>query len=288
MAVASLYGWAIKISWLGADHTYVTSSDGGVWPCWGRSSGGRKIAAGTGSSRQANCISQTSSHAGIIYGVTGVCHQTSNRILYPSRKLVSRARGYWASLILYGTYGTNGLAPLLEWEARKARCAKVAGTLGAKKKPLTPKLAAMSARPAAAEEVGLQSYVEKVVGMYEQQTRSITLAAVPKAERIDLLARELELMADFRLGAERDSKKIRSLQRLQADLLKEKDDLDQGLIGKDLTAEDYARKVNRLVSDLLKRGAAELGKESYTRLFGVAPDVVFQLVDPRILARHHK
>ena len=95
--MATLTGYAVKISWLGADHTYVRSSVGNKWGCWGRDSGGKAICSGSGSASVANCISQPWSTAGLVYGVTGVCHQTANRILYPARAIVSKASGYWAS-----------------------------------------------------------------------------------------------------------------------------------------------------------------------------------------------
>ncbi len=63
-------------------HTYVRSSCGASWGCWGGSTGGVRVCNGTGSSKEADCISQRG--AGILYGVNGVCHQTANRILSPA------------------------------------------------------------------------------------------------------------------------------------------------------------------------------------------------------------
>ena len=49
MGSGRLIGFAIKDSVLPLiDHTYVTSSEGHVWPCFGRSKGGRKICEGDG------------------------------------------------------------------------------------------------------------------------------------------------------------------------------------------------------------------------------------------------
>lgn len=107
MPTGTLTGYALKIPLLPAEHTYVKSSDGHVWPCWGRSSGGRPICAGTGNTAQADCLSRPNSKAGIHYGKTGVCHQTANRILCVTRskETVSRAKGYPASVFAWGTYG---------------------------------------------------------------------------------------------------------------------------------------------------------------------------------------
>jgi hypothetical protein len=107
MPVGTLIGYALKIPLLRAEHTYIESSHGHVWGCWGRSAGGRPICVGTGNTDQADCLSRPNSEAGIIYGVTGVCHQTANRILYPSAQTVSGASGYRGSIFAWGTYGRD-------------------------------------------------------------------------------------------------------------------------------------------------------------------------------------
>lgn len=285
--MAGLYGWAIKISWLGADHTYVTDGDGGVWGCWGRSSGGRKMCSGAGSSKRANCLSQSSSHAGIIYGVTGVCHQTANRILYPARVVVSRASGYWASVTMYGTYGTHNVASLIEWEARKARCNKVSGDLGLKALAVAPKAGAKAIKEPAPEP-GIKAYLDKVDAIYVKQAGEMKMSALPVAKKTKFLAQELELMADYRLGAAKDLKKITALQKFQGSILHEKEGLDEALIGKDISAGEYAQKVNGLMAKFMKESGAQLGREAHTKMFGMAPDAVFQIVDAKILAKYHK
>jgi hypothetical protein len=107
MPLGVLRGYALKmnIPVFAPDHTYVASTHGHLWRCWGRSSGGTQICAGNANTAQADCLSQPNSEAGINYGVTGVCHQTANRILYPSGQTVSRAHGYRGSVFAWGTYG---------------------------------------------------------------------------------------------------------------------------------------------------------------------------------------
>ena len=107
MPIGRLNGYGIKVKGLPADHTYVTSSNGHVWPCWGRSAGGSLICNGQGNTDQADCLSQPNSKAGIIYGGTGVCHQTANRILLPAGIYVSAAAGYRTSLFAWGAYGRD-------------------------------------------------------------------------------------------------------------------------------------------------------------------------------------
>lgn len=151
----TLYGWANPIGGDGsllrhADHTMVTSYAGPsacappslYWFSWGSchatgpGSTARLIAQAPVDLDVARCLCEPDvesyqyaagvpAHGGIdYYGVTGVCHQLSNRILAAASSTtaepltVSDAHGYWVSRYLYGTYGTN----TDEWAARKSRC----------------------------------------------------------------------------------------------------------------------------------------------------------------------
>lgn len=51
------------------------------------------------------CLACEDGSAGINYLVSGVCHQAANRILYPARVIVSKAKGYTISSSIYGDYG---------------------------------------------------------------------------------------------------------------------------------------------------------------------------------------
>jgi len=119
-----LHGYALPSQAAVGDHTYVTSDDGLVWPCWGRSTGGEQICGAKGDSEVANCLSQPMSHAGIVYLVTGVCHQTANRILYPADRVVDRAGGYRISISIWALWGLGLNADIdrrCPWGARGRR-----------------------------------------------------------------------------------------------------------------------------------------------------------------------
>lgn len=103
-------GFAIPVDGLTfLDHTYVhiEKEDQSLikYGCWGRADDGRQICEGTGDVADAEMIATPSGLAGIVYGVTGVCHQTANRILYPAQVTVMQAGGYAISSAIYGTYG---------------------------------------------------------------------------------------------------------------------------------------------------------------------------------------
>lgn len=90
MPQGTLYGFAMPAQmWPRADHTYVTSSDGGAWGCYGRCTGGTLICSGNGNTAVANCLARPNAQAGIVYGINGLCHQMSNRILYPAGQMHS-------------------------------------------------------------------------------------------------------------------------------------------------------------------------------------------------------
>jgi hypothetical protein len=143
------------------DHTWVTTYDNRLtpycpigdvvahgesyWYCWGDfhvhghdpHGGPGALGSAAGDRAIATCIAQpnveTKSHKpaqGTIfrYGRDGVCHQLANQVLYATRRpgiaplTVDKARGYWLSSFLYGTYGVDDAA----WRAKLASCS-VAG-----------------------------------------------------------------------------------------------------------------------------------------------------------------
>ncbi len=122
MPIGKLIGYAapvqapisklLKILGKNADHTYVISSNGDVYPCHGGSNGGVIVCSGPGNTDQAKCLAQKDLKAGILYGITGVCHQTANRILTPCGQIVSKAVGYRTSSFAWGDYGIDLISGL--------------------------------------------------------------------------------------------------------------------------------------------------------------------------------
>ncbi|CAN5492826.1 hypothetical protein BH11PLA2_BH11PLA2_22520 [soil metagenome] len=129
--MATLEGWAIETDYLfldhvpgGADHTYVVSSEGTRFECGGRNQGGRLIVSGQGSHKLAKALSRNN-YGGMVYGLTGVCHQEANRVLYPCGRNVHRAKGAGWSYTVYGIYGK----PHEAWLAWKTECEIETGTI---------------------------------------------------------------------------------------------------------------------------------------------------------------
>ena len=155
---STLFAWATPAFFEGSpvDHTWVTNYDNRVdshrniqevvrsgalyWFCWGdfHSRGGAPQSADgllrstPGDAGLAQCLvkpnadsSIDSGGCGVIfdYGFDGVCHQLANQVLYAAVKsgqpvTVEGARGYTASVFLYGQYGHQQSA----WLHRIASC----------------------------------------------------------------------------------------------------------------------------------------------------------------------
>ena len=107
MPIGTLTGYAIRMIGLPWDHTYVTSTHGHAWGCHGRNAGGLSVCSGDAIIQFAECLADADGEAGIDYGITGLCHQIANRILYPSGKTVISARGARLSVVVYGLYGLD-------------------------------------------------------------------------------------------------------------------------------------------------------------------------------------
>ncbi|MEW9805509.1 hypothetical protein ABUE31_05870 [Mesorhizobium sp. ZMM04-5] len=160
MAGITLFAWATPafISGSPVDHTWVTTYDNrqhsyanaaavaaagkDYWFCWGsyHAAGGTPgnptgaLGSQAGNLALARCLVQSNADSRsapaargtiYVYGVDGVCHQLANQVLYATsgRKLtVNRARGYFASSFLYGTYGLQHAA----WASKIAGCATTA------------------------------------------------------------------------------------------------------------------------------------------------------------------
>jgi hypothetical protein len=64
------------------------------------------------------------------YGRDGVCHQLSNQILWATGRggatpaTVNKARGYWLSIAIFGTYGKQHAA----WASKKIQCSTQGGS----------------------------------------------------------------------------------------------------------------------------------------------------------------
>jgi hypothetical protein len=185
---------------------------------------------------------------GIYYGVTGVCHQIANRVLFATSFhpdghhqpiTVCGARNYLATLIGFdGPYGST----IAEWEERVAHCmimADIAVTRDEENRPVLPG--------------GPMDNLESVV--------------------------------KDRLGDEYDADKAVDISIMQRAFARDRELLIQQIETRALTARQYAREFNALLTKYLVQIESILGPENYRRAFdGVPPDA--PVVDPDTVERY--
>ena len=274
--MVTLEGWCQDIDNLAdvADHTYVYCPEQNVyWGCWGGHSApdARRVCQGQGNFARANCISRPHSQAGILYGVNGVCHQTANRILFPAGVIISGAKFYWLSVLLYGTYGTVGLSHI-EWDIRLRRC------LGIETFALMP-----PDGRAQSEDDAERHYLDRVRALYREATiDQLRLVDQPEAQS-NILSREMALMVEYRMGPDLEDDVVSHTNTLHSQLQAERADIEQGLHDGKLTGVQFAEKSHNMLGTTLRSLAEKLGPEKYERLLGITPDQTPVIVRPDII-----
>ncbi len=233
------------------DHTYVISSCGLRWGCNGGWTGGQKVCSGTGSSIIADCLSQPQSLAGINCGVTGVCHQMSNRILHPTGGLtVAGCRGYQLSHFAYGVYGRGS------WTSRQACYA--AGT-------------ALAGTGGGSEGVSMTSKLAYDRAVADAHARGTSEDAVRFAE--------LEALTRSELAEPLDHETLTALFGIQTMLHDSQQALADALESGELHREAYLAQVYALLRSSLDRCQALIGPERTFALFGEAVEDPEGLID---------
>jgi hypothetical protein len=245
---ATLQGWAIAaITTPWWDHTYVTSTCGLKWGCFGRDAGGNGLSAAVGSSIVADCLSQTNSEAGIDYLKTGVCHQAANRILHPANVTVAGARGYQTWAYRFGPYG----------------------------KPPWPQL--LTCYPPGALRGGggmtAQSNQSERISVYNAKVTAIPKPAGDPMETGRLA--ELAALIEMKIGPVEEPILLEMF-RIQTDLQSADSRAALLLDIGEISPEQYLDRLNEHMRLAMERNRQVLGKEKFDAFFGYAvinPDV---------------
>lgn len=269
-----LEGWAIPVEKEGplahADHTYVRSSDGKQWGCWGRGTGGRKICEGKGDSKKANCLSQPAGVALIVYAVTGVCHQTANRILRPARKTVSKAQAYAASWALYGAYGGSNRVFDPAWKAHEAIC----GIWDWKPDPVYLPEAPERDRCFEALHIAHSTMAKAV-----RDNKATVSEAVDEIRRL-----EIEALVSSRIAGGIAPNKLISISSSRADMLAELEPALLAMAGPESVSAS-AERANELLNVFLSSATEALDPNEYRALFDVDPGTTVVVAEPEIVSK---
>jgi hypothetical protein len=94
------------------DHVAVATSSGSQWGCFGRTqaeeaSTAKPIVKASGDELWAREIAGKDGHAGIDFGVTGICHHCANRIALPANIDSRDAPGNEIATPIFGRYGLD-------------------------------------------------------------------------------------------------------------------------------------------------------------------------------------
>lgn len=221
-------------------HTYVKSSCGAAWGCWGGTTGGTSICAGTGSSIQADCI-DGKDDAGIIYYITGVCHQIANRILFPAGIILPDAAypDIRSSYFLYNEWGQNlpGRPPFYQWPNRANICATSGPPSGSARSSF-PRLSGSGPM-----SFGMQG------GQKDRRAR-------------------VSKLVEAGLGHSVNAEICDALAEMQAVLQARQVELAQLLMTKEISKEKYIRELDEAMKIASDAGEQILGFEGFHKVFG--------------------
>ena len=256
MASAVLSGYAVpalRVRWW--DHTYVKSSDGYSWGCFGRDTAGMLLADAVSDSAVADCLAKPiqlpTIYAGIRYGLTGVCHQAANRILYVSGITVAKARGYGFSVATWGTYG-RGIWP------ERDQCLKLAAAV---QTPALPK----------GDEPDMPSKIPPFISGDNRNTRRA----------------ELQALVDSSLGPSYDRNKIAIIADLQEQLHQEQDKLVNQLDRQFINRRQYLEQFNAMLHRIYSQSEKVLGSQDFEKLFGAPLNQIEHMIDPDVFLSTH-
>ena len=230
--------------------------------------GGNQICAGKGQSWKANCLSKPYGKAMIVYGITGVCHQTANRILRPSRKTVSDAKAYAASWALYGAYGGSSRIIDPIWITQKVKCR------------------VLSLKPDPVYLDGeTENYFESIDAAHSNMASEIRKNRASEEELMNDLAEvELRALIDSRLDHSIVDTKIKSIVNSRVELISEIDSELKSVIDLD-SFSSAADKTNKMLNNFLDSVSNVLSPEEYKSIFDVEPGTEIFVVNEGILKK---
>jgi hypothetical protein len=206
----------------------------------------------------------------IVYAITGVCHQTANRILRPSRKTVHKAQAYAASWALYGTYGGINGAFDPAWKGHEAICG------------------IWDWRPDPAylpEDPERDHHFEALHIIRSNMAKALHDRSATVSEAVDEVRRsELEAVARSRIEDGLAPNKLVSIHRSRADMLAELEPALMAMAGPE-SVTDSAERANRLLNDFLASTAQILEADEFKAIFDVDPGTTVIVAEPKIASR---
>jgi hypothetical protein len=207
----------------------------------------------------AKCLACHDGRAGIDYGVTGVCFQIANRILWPAAVLVEQAMGYNRMFRHFCHFGSDlGDEPF--WPERN-RCL---------------------------DEFGGQALGEEAARWFTNGLREPEAAYVMQSDRfVDQAVQRMNLLLDRALAGRLDPGVRARVEQIVAATARRQRELVLALERGEIAPQVYLDQFNQLVADDFHRIDAVLGRDAFIAVFGEPPDVAANIIDPEAFAAAH-
>lgn len=222
---------------------------------------------------------------GVLYLISGVCHQMANRVLFAGfGSPIMYPNVSFVTYILWGHYGNPGGNPGtsivdLDWFTYLAMCKyKIA-------QPQAGILKDTAALTQAKNEIHDQLLT--TAGNIKQNDPVLASTIefeVNNAGDKNIESNRMVNLIQVTFGPQYDSTKTNNILSAHKNFMNFKNQYDQGLLQKNITPDKYALDVNQQFSDLLEKFYQELGDADYQKLLRAGYDDKYVLVNPDILA----
>jgi hypothetical protein len=264
------------------DHVYVESDDGYNWGCFGRDRGSTsRLNSADGNSALADCLSKPIDpayrpapiYAGLRYAFDGVCHQAANRILKYTGITVAKARGYGASIALYGEYGRGNKKRLQE----EKKCIQLCLPSG----PRSPTQGGPDMLTSS-QKAQLSTFIDEL--------RKIDPKQATEENAEDLLSADELLWKLYaeKLGATYSPEKLSSVARLQHNLQINRIVLVGEAEAGEITPDVFLSKFEAQKRDTFARCESILGKDDFRRLFDTTVEGTDELINANVFLGHRE
>lgn len=219
---------------------------------------------------------------GIIYSVTGVCHNMSNRLLYAANAHpVMQPTGSWLSYRLYGYYGGPIILDAAGVVIRELFYALLR-RFGLPTGNITFDLY-LTICQRLLQTAGVETKYPDFAEFVKAQNDPLLTLEYVEANNPELPQLRLRMALDSVLGdaVEDDSKQ--TIINYQRAMLGDKEILDGKLLRKEISNIRYANSVNLLANRMLNKIAEKLTVEQFKALYNTDPDQYTILIDPDII-----
>lgn len=191
---------------------------------------------------------------GILYGVTGVCHQMSNRILYSAENpTIVEPPSSRLSYFLYGVYGPSlpFMTNYMGWSFPE---------------PFITKL--KEAQELAVEEAMLKKSIKNTEDPFLKKILRYHLETKTAEANVE---GEFEIFIDHFVGEKAELEDKHELLLTHRRLMGQKRALDRRLLGSQIDPQDYAARTNEINRQMLNAIASTIGADAFKEIFGIQP-----------------